>query len=86
MRRKDFLDLAQYADETWKGNYSPREVIENSSIYYSDYMYALKTGHISSTIKYLIDNLKEDIKSGETSEKVKRWLSELEGIKATVKM
>lgn len=86
MRRKEFLDLAQYADETWKGNYSPREVIENASIYYSDYIYALKTGHISSTIKYLIDNLKEDIKSGETSEKVKRWLSELEGIKATVKM
>lgn len=80
MRRKEFLDLAQYADETWKGNYSPREVIENASIYYSDYIYALKTGHISSTIKYLIDNLKEDIKSGETSEKVKRWLSELERI------
>lgn len=80
MRRKEFLDLAQYADETWKGNYSPREVIENASIYYSDYIYALKTGHISSTIKYLIDNLKEDIKSGETSENVKRWLSELERI------
>ena len=80
MRRKDFLDLAQYADETWEGNYSPREVIENASIYYSDYMYALKTNYTSNTIKYLIDNLKEDIKSGETSEKVKSWLFELERI------
>lgn len=80
MRRKDFLDLAQYANEKWKGNYSPREVIENASIYYSDYMYALKTDHISSTIEYLIENLREDIRSGETRENVKRWLAELEGI------
>lgn len=86
MRRKDFLDLAEYGNNAWKGAYSKREILENASNYYSDYIYALKTGHISSTIKYLIDNLKEDIKSGETSEKVKRWLSELEGIKATAKM
>lgn len=86
MRRKDFLDLAEYGNNVWKGVYTKREILENARNYYSDYMYALKTGHISSTIKYLIDNLKEDIKSGETSEKVKRWLSELEGIKATVKM
>lgn len=86
MRRKDFLDLAEYGNNAWKGSYTRREILENAGNYYSDYIYALKTGHISSMIKYLIDNLKEDIKSGETSEKVKRWLSELEGIKATAKM
>ena len=86
MRRKDFLDLAEYGNNAWKGSYTKREILENAGKYYLGYIYALKTGHISSTIKYLIDNLKEDIKSGETSEKVKRWLSELEGIKATAKM
>lgn len=65
MRRKDFLDLAEYGNNAWKGAYSKREILENAMNYYSDYQWSKKNGKTTDMIRFLVDQLSYDYLSGE---------------------
>lgn len=72
MRRKDFLDLAEYGNNAWKGSYTKREIIKNASNYYSDYQWSKRNGKTTEMIRFLIDQLSYDYLSGERQ--VVSWL------------
>lgn len=64
MTYDDFLEIAQYANENWKGSFTVSEVRENAETYLSDWIYSNEHGEPTETIKFLIDNLVEDSKAG----------------------
>lgn len=57
MTYNDFLDLAKYANEAWKGSYTDDEVMENAQIYYDEYK---ALGCASEIITFLLDELMQD--------------------------
>ena len=75
MKRKDFYSIALYGNTAWKGAYSAREVIQNASVYYADYVWCLHHNKISETMLFLISQLTTDYANGNT--KVIPWLQSL---------
>ena len=68
MTQKDFLQIAKYANENWKGSFTPQEVERNAQIYWADFEWSKENGRPSFIIKELINLLKED-----GSEKCLEW-------------
>lgn len=78
MKRKDFYNIALYGNNTWKGTYSAREVVQNASVYYSDYVWCLRNRKVTETMMFLVDKLMDDYANGATQ--VSPWLWGLIGI------
>lgn len=72
MKRKDFLDIARYGNAAWKGAYSPREVMNNACVYYSDYTWCIRNRKVTETMMFLVDKLMDDYANGATQ--VSPWL------------
>ena len=68
MTQKDFLHIAEYGSEAWKGYLTPIEVTDNAQIYWADFEWSKENGRPSFIIKELINLLKED-----DSEKCLEW-------------
>lgn len=60
---EDFYDIAVYANENWKGNYTEKEIAINAYIYYADFQWSKENDYEYSSIKTLIDNLCEDARN-----------------------
>lgn len=81
MEYEDFYDIAVYANEAWKGSFTPKEVACNAYNYYADFIWSKENETISETIKSLAKNLAEDLqnmnKSDADYEEVKHWLYQI---------
>lgn len=56
----DFLEIAKYANENWKCNFSEMEITENAVMLFEDFNWSLETGIVSESIETLLGNLDED--------------------------
>lgn len=56
----DFYEIAEYANENWKGSFSEREVTENAVMLFEDFNWSLEAEIVSESIKTLLQNLDED--------------------------
>ena len=74
MKLEDFLRIAEYGNEMWKGSFTPKEVKENAEIYYADFQWSKENDTISETIKSLCKNLTEDVREMPDLEEPKQWL------------
>ena len=80
MTQKDFLQIAKYANENWKGSFTQEEVERNAQIYWADFEWSKENGRPSFIIKELINLLKED-GSEECLEWAERITREINGSK-----
>ena len=44
MTYDDFYKIAEYGNENWKGNFTPREIACNAYDYKAEYDYSIKQG------------------------------------------
>lgn len=77
MKLEDFLRIAEYGNEMWKGSFTPEEVRENAEIYYADFQYSKTNDTISETIKSLCRNLADDVREMPGLEEPKQWLYQI---------
>lgn len=77
MTKKDFLRIAEYANEKWKGSFTQSEIKENAEIYYADFKWSKANNIISETIKTLCRNLADDVKAMPDLEEPKQWLYQI---------
>lgn len=73
MDYKDFYDLAEYANENWKGSFTQKEVACNAYDYLADYQTSKKIYNPTRTIRELYKMLLRD-----GSEECKCWAHEME--------
>ena len=62
MELNDFLQIAEYGNEMWKGCFTPEEVRQNAEIYYADFLWSKANDEIAESIKSLCKNLAEDVR------------------------
>lgn len=74
---EDFYDIAVYASENWKGNFTPKEIAVYAYRYYADFQWSKENDTISETIKSLAKNLADDLKAMPDLEEPKRWLYQI---------
>jgi hypothetical protein len=72
MEYGDFYDLAEYANESWNGSYTEKEVAENAYDYYSDFLWSKRNETVVDTIRELLEMLNED-----NSEDCVYWANEI---------
>ena len=77
MKLADFLRIAEYGNEMWKGAFSPKEVKENAEIYYADFLWSKANDVIAESIKSLCRNLAEDVREMPDLEEPKQWLYQI---------
>lgn len=78
MEYSDFYDLAVYANDTWKGNFSQKEIATNAYNYLMDFEYSKAKGTVMSTIQKLIDLLLDDwYNDSDGNTEVEDWLWDL---------
>lgn len=75
LKHQDFLNIAEYGNENWKGAYSPEEVRQNAENYFIDYQWSLKNEIVTESISFLLFNLLQDWNDG--NENVISWISQL---------
>lgn len=73
----DFLQIAKYANENWKGSFTEEEVKENAGIYYADFQWSKENETIAETIKTLCSNLSEDVREASYLEEPIKWLGQI---------
>ena len=59
-----FYEVAEYANENWRGKMSPREVAVNAYVYTIEMEYSLKHEEMSRTLCELLNQLKVDSYNG----------------------
>ena len=74
MEYADFYDIVEYANENWKGNFTPKEIACYAYDYYSDFLWSKVNNEISDVIDGLIKNLEEDLANMPDNEDVSEWL------------
>jgi hypothetical protein len=75
LKYTDFLNIAKYGNENWKGAYSPEEVRQNAENYFSDYQWSMQNEIIAESISFLLSNFLQDWNDG--NENVISWLIQL---------
>lgn len=74
----DFYDLSVYCNETFKGNYTQREIVQNAYDYYDEFNESVKTGEPTDIINILCDML-----ANNSCEESEYYLNKIiDGIKA----
>ena len=64
MTRSDFLRIAEYGNENWKGSFTPEEVSENAELYYTEYNVSNEQGKATHAMEELCKLLIDDIEGG----------------------
>lgn len=76
MKYQDFLEIARYGNENWKGYYTEEEVTRNARDYYANYEWSKANGQVDDyTTMFLLNNLAEDWANG--NYEVAKWLREM---------
>lgn len=73
MEYSDFYDIATYGNDNWKGSFTEKEVACNAYDYWENFQWSKANKKLSDTIKYLVENLEEDIKNADIPE-AEFWL------------
>lgn len=60
MEFMDFYDLSVYCDETFNGNYTQKEIVENAYTYFVEYNESVKNGQPTDIINTICDMLAND--------------------------
>ena len=74
MEFSDFYDIAEYASENWKGNFTPKEMACYAYDYYAEFQWSKANGAVSDVIESLIENLTEDVTNIPDNEDANEWL------------
>ena len=61
MTYNDFYTIAEYGNENWKGNFSPREIANNAYDYKVEYNYSIEKGKATRTMIELCRLICEDM-------------------------
>ena len=61
MDYSDFYDIAEYGNENWKGNFTPREIACNAYDYKAEYDYSIKQDKPTYTMIELCKLICEDM-------------------------
>ena len=77
MKLKDFLRIAEYGNENWKGSFSPTEIKENAEIYYADFLWSKENGEVADSIMSLCRNLADDVRENPDWTEPKQWLYQI---------
>lgn len=56
----DFYDIANYVNENWKGNFTPKEIAENTYDYLCEFQESMQSTRVTSVIQDLLNLLDED--------------------------
>lgn len=75
MELKDFLRIAEYGNEMWKGCFTPEEVRQNAKDYFAEWKFSNEQGKATHTMKELCKLLIEDIEGG--SEEAEDFLEDI---------
>ncbi|WP_288681602.1 hypothetical protein [uncultured Eubacterium sp.] len=76
MKYQDFLEIARYGNENWKGYYTEEEVTRNAKDYYANYKWSKVNKEIDEyTTIFLLEKLAEDWANG--SSELTKWLKEM---------
>lgn len=59
-----WYDVAEYANENWKGKFTPREIAENAYEYLCEWEATVSEGEIVWNINELLHLLDEDYRNG----------------------
>ena len=77
----DFYDMAVYANDNWRGKFTPKEIACYASEYFEEYKKSVKFKRQTLPIQTLFQNLLTDLKENNVYENeiddVKMWLHEL---------
>lgn len=60
MQFKDFLQIANYGNENWKGGFSKSEIEQNANDYFTEYRHSNEQGKATHTMEELCKLLIED--------------------------
>ena len=78
MEYSDFYDIAVYANDNWKGNFSQKETACNAFDYYMDFEYSKVKGVVTEIIQQLIELLLDDwYNDSNGNTEVEDWLWDL---------
>ena len=61
MEYSDFYDIAEYGNENWKGNFTPREIANNAYDYLCEYQASKIKGKPTRTMTELCKLICEDM-------------------------
>ena len=61
MTRKDFIELATYLSEAWRGFFTASEIRENANDYFVEYQAEKATGEKSDTLTDLLEQIQDDV-------------------------
>ena len=64
MRYEDFLQIAKYGNENWKGCFTEEKVKQNAKDYYDEFIESNKQGKPTSVMQSLCELLIDDIEGG----------------------
>lgn len=80
----DFYDMSVYANDNWRGKFTPKEIACNAEDLFMEYKESLLLKELTSPIKSLVTKLKDDVVENAIASceepDVIYWLSELNGI------
>lgn len=60
MTYSDFYDIAEYGNENWKGNFTPKEIAENAYDYLCEFQESMESIRVTPVIQELLRLLDED--------------------------
>lgn len=60
MTYSDFYDIAEYGNENWKGNFTPKEIAENAYEYLCEFKESMEHTRVTSVIQELLFLLNMD--------------------------
>lgn len=73
MKRSDFLELARYCNENYKGSFTDREIFSNAYDYWCEYEWSKRTHKYSFVIQSLLELLKDD-----ATKEALEWVNRIE--------
>ena len=76
MEYSDFYDIAEYGNEHWKGNFTPREIANNAYDYMCDLEWS-KNAYVTDTV--IAENIRELAKllAIDGSDEAMLWLGQI---------
>lgn len=69
----DFYDIACYANDSWRGKFTPREIANNAYELFLDFQESCKQGKPIGSIVGLLENLEDDAYDKGNNCRADRW-------------
>ncbi len=73
----DFYDIAVYANENWRGKFTPREIANNAYELFLDFQESCKQGKPICSMVGLLENLTEDAYNLGNGCKADEWYTQI---------